>query len=65
MTDYNLTLRPTVIAGERLADDYCVRRDGRSVGCIRLAHERTGQSEGWDWSINVPLPVVVWVGPGL
>jgi hypothetical protein len=55
-----LSLRPTVIAGERLPDDYCVRSGDRAVGRIRLAHERTGQSEGWDWSINVPLPIPSW-----
>jgi len=32
----------------------------RPVGRIRLAHGRTGQSEGWDWSINVPLPIPSW-----
>jgi hypothetical protein len=48
-----------MIAGERLPDVYCVRSGDRPVGRIRLAHERTGQGEGWDWS-NVPLPIPSW-----
>jgi hypothetical protein len=55
MTD--LVLSPTVIAGERLQDDYCVKHAGRSVGRIRRADERTGR---WDWVINPPLPIPTW-----
>lgn len=55
-----LFLRPTVIAGERLENDYVVMFEGRRVGRIRQAHERVGFASGWDWSINPPLPIPSW-----
>jgi hypothetical protein len=55
MTQLDLTLRATVIAGERLKHDYCVCRDVRAVGMIRRNHDR-----GWDWMINPPLPIPTW-----
>jgi hypothetical protein len=45
-----LILRPTVIGGDRLKDDYCVHFEGRNVGRIRLA----GRESGWAWCINPP-----------
>ncbi len=57
MPDNQLTLRPTVIAGDCLKDDYCVKHGGRSIGRIRRADERTAQ---WDWMINPPLPIPTW-----
>ncbi len=38
-----LTLRPTVIAGDRLKDDFSVYFDGQRVGRIKFASERTGE----------------------
>ncbi len=55
-----LTLRTTVIGGDRLTNDYCVMHDGRSIGRIREATERFGHNPGWDWVINPPLPVPPW-----
>lgn len=60
MPETQLTLRPTVIGGDRIKDDYAVYSDGRRVGRIRLATERTGHNPGWDWSINPPLPIPTW-----
>jgi hypothetical protein len=60
MAEHPLVLRPTVIANERLADDYCVFREERSIGRIREAKERSGFNPGWTWSINVPLPIPPW-----
>jgi hypothetical protein len=57
MTAHQLSLRPTVIAGDLLANDYCVKCEGRSIGRIRRSDERTGR---WDWAINPPLPVPTW-----
>jgi hypothetical protein len=57
MLEHHLTLRPTFIGGERVERDFCVYRDGRAIGRIREAHERIGLNPGWDWTINVPLPV--------
>lgn len=37
----DLALRPTVIAGELLADDYAVIFEGRTIGRIRKSDERT------------------------
>lgn len=51
-----LFLRPTVIAGDTLKDDYEVIHEGRSVGRIMLTTERAQ----WDWAINPPLPVPAW-----
>jgi hypothetical protein len=55
-----LTLRPTVIGGERVERDFTVYCDGRPIGRIREAHERVGHNPGWDWAISVPLPVPTW-----
>lgn len=56
----DLTLRRTVIGGDTLKDDYCVYFEGRSVGRIREATERSGHNPGWDWAINLPLPIPTW-----
>ncbi len=55
-----LTLRRTVIGGDTLDNDYCVIREGRSIGRIREAEERSGFSPGWSWYINPPLPIPPW-----
>jgi hypothetical protein len=60
MIEPQLTLRPTVIGGDRLGDDYVVYSDGRRIGRIRLPTERTGHNPGWDWTINPPLPIPTW-----
>jgi hypothetical protein len=49
-----------VIGGDKLANDYTVIFEGRSVGRIREATERTGHNPGWNWHINPPLPVPPW-----
>jgi len=53
MTDHNLSLRLIGLS------DYRIICDGRAIGRIRLADER---SEGatWQWSINPPLPIPSW-----
>jgi hypothetical protein len=56
----NLVLRPTIIADEKLPNDYCVIHDGRSIGRIRLAHERSWQGTIWVWHVNPPLPIPPW-----
>jgi hypothetical protein len=56
----DLLLRPTVIAGDRLENDYCVIHDGRSIGRIRLASERSHQGTVWVWHVNPPLPIPSW-----
>lgn len=56
----HLFLRPTVIAGDKLENDYGVIHEGRTVGRIRLATERARLQPGWDWHITVPLPVHPW-----
>jgi hypothetical protein len=56
----DLSLRPTLNAGDE-TDDYCVIQDGRSVGRIRLAGERSRQGvAAWEWRINPPLPIPPW-----
>ena len=55
-----LILRPTVIGGHRLKDDFAVLFEGRRVGRIRLAPGRIGQPSSWEWVINPPLPVPSW-----
>jgi hypothetical protein len=55
-----LTLRPTIIAGDKLPNDYCVIHEGRSVGRIRLADERSWQGVVWTWNVNPPLPIPSW-----
>jgi hypothetical protein len=39
----DLTIHKTLIGGDTLNDDYCVIHDGRRVGRIRLAEERSWQ----------------------
>jgi len=56
----NLILRPTVISGHRLREDFTVMIDGRRVGRIRLAPGRVGQPSIWEWVINLPMPVPSW-----
>ena len=53
-----LKLRPTVVGGEKLANDFVVLFEGRSIGRIRQAEERVGHNPGWDWAINPPDPAV-------
>ena len=60
MTGHALSLRVTVIGGDRLPNDYCVVREGRGIGRIREATERFGFNPGWTWAINPPLPVPPW-----
>jgi hypothetical protein len=55
-----LSLRPTVIAGDKLPNDYCVIHDSRSVGRIRLAEERASRGTIWCWHVNPPLPIPPW-----
>ncbi|WP_431015485.1 hypothetical protein [Bradyrhizobium pachyrhizi] len=50
-----LFLRPTVIVGETIPDDYVVIHLARTVGRVRLATERSPPF--WTYSIRVPLPV--------
>ena len=56
----NLILRPTVISGHRLREDFAVLFDGRRVGRIRMAPGRVGQPSIWEWVINLPMPVPSW-----
>jgi hypothetical protein len=57
----DLSLRPTLNAGVQSRDDYCVIYDGRPVGWIRLAGERSRQGvAAWEWRINPPLPIPPW-----
>ena len=39
-----LKLRPTVIGGDKLANDFVVVFEGRSIGRIRQADERIGHT---------------------
>ena len=55
-----LSLRPTIIAGDKLPNDYCVIHDGRNVGRIRLANDRSWHGVVWTWNINPPLPIPPW-----
>ena len=57
-----LLLRPTVLTGEKLKDDYCVFYEGQlCVGRIMLARERSWRGVVcWDWYINPPLPIPAW-----
>jgi hypothetical protein len=55
-----LLLRPTVLTGEKLKDDYCVFHEGRSVGRIMLASDRSWRGVCWDWFINPPPPIPAW-----
>jgi hypothetical protein len=55
-----LLLRPTVIGGETMPNDYCVIHEDRTVSRIRLADERSWQGVVWTWNINVALPIPPW-----
>jgi|SRR5215208_3452602 len=55
-----LSLCPTVIAGETGENDYRVMFEGRRVGRIREATERFGFNPCWTWAINPPLPIPAW-----
>ena len=56
----NLTLSPTIIGGDKIANDYVVKFEGRPVGRIRETGERIGHNPGWDWVINPPIPIPTW-----
>lgn len=56
----DLLLRPSVIACDKLKDDYCVIHEGRSVGQIMLASNRSWQGVVWGWHVNPPLPIPPW-----
>ncbi|WP_425905139.1 hypothetical protein [Nitrobacter sp. TKz-YC02] len=53
-------LRPTVIAGDKLKDDYCVFQKDRCIGRIRLADERSWQGVVWQWHVTPLLPIPSW-----
>jgi len=55
-----LKLRPTVIGGDKLDNDFVVLFEDRSIGRIRQADERYGHNPGWAWVINPPLPIPSW-----
>lgn len=55
----NLLFRPTVIAGDKLPNDYCVIHEGRSVGRIHKTFGLDG-STVWSWHVNPPLPIPPW-----
>src|ERR1700750_2056048 len=52
-----LILRPTVIAGESVKNDFSVLFEERRVGRIRLPAGRIGIDASWAWVINPPLPI--------
>jgi len=56
----DLILRPTVIAGDRLRDDYCVWFEGRRIGRIMLAENHVDHVKEWRWYINPPLSIPDW-----
>jgi hypothetical protein len=60
MTEHALTLRPTVIGGDRLKNDFCVYLEGRSVGRIKLSENHVQRVDTWRWHINPPLPIPPW-----
>lgn len=60
MPGHDLTLRRTVIAGDRLENNYTVWREERPIGRIKFAEVKTAQEPGWSWMINVPLPIPTW-----
>ena len=53
MTEHRLSLRLIELS------DYRVSRDGRAIGRIRLADERS-EAVTWEWAINPPLPIPSW-----
>lgn len=55
-------IRPTVIAGNTLPDDYIVRQDFRDIGRIRFAPELSSLSAVWDWKVTIPVPTPSWCG---
>jgi hypothetical protein len=56
----DLVLRPTVIGDDKVKDDYCVFHEGRSVGRIMLATNRSWQGVVWEWHVSPPLRIQ-WV----
>jgi hypothetical protein len=48
-----LALRPTVIAGERLEDDFVVVWDGIRIGRIFKNHGAPSGGPAWSWSVIV------------
>jgi len=56
----DLTYRPTVIGGDRLANDYCVYFEGRSIGRIKLAENHVQRRYTWRFYINPPIPTPSW-----
>lgn len=60
----DLTLRPTLIAGEPAEGDYTVRSGGRAIGRIRLSEGHVQAGAVWSWSITVPLPMPTWAAGG-
>lgn len=56
----DLTLRPTVIAGDKLENDYCVIHDGRGVGRIRPARRAGITGHGLGLERNPSLPIPTW-----
>ena len=62
-----LALRPTVIAGERLEDDFVVVWDGIRIGRIFKNHGAPSGGPAWSWSVIVrdqPQPPA-WRGADL
>jgi hypothetical protein len=49
---------PNRLTGDKLTGDYCVWREGRCIGRIRLAREYT--TAKWTWFINPPLAIPAW-----
>lgn len=56
-----LFLRPTVIAGDRLSDDYQVIWDGLRVGRILKQPGVPAGRPNWSWGITFPhMPQLAW-----
>jgi hypothetical protein len=52
----SLTIGPTVIGGDVLENDYCVKEDG--YGCGRIIRGfLAGNKPVWQWAVNPPIPV--------
>jgi hypothetical protein len=60
MDKRDLILRPTIMAGDRLKNDFEVFFEERRVGRIMLTVGSVGQNPSWDWHVNPPLPVPSW-----